>query len=89
MLDEDLAALYRVEVRALNQAVARNRPRFPPDFMFRLTRAEAEELRSRTVISNRRGGRRYLPVFGAIRELMAPPSPTARKIGYRPDGADG
>ena len=61
MLDADLAALYGVEVRALNQAVARNRPRFPPDFMFRLTQAEADGLRSQIVISNRRGGRRYVP----------------------------
>ena len=38
MLDRDLAALYEVETRALNQAVGRNRDRFPPDFMFELTR---------------------------------------------------
>src|SRR5437016_7031264 len=40
MLDRDLAALYEVETRALNQAVGRNRDRFPPDFMFELTREE-------------------------------------------------
>ncbi len=40
MLDRDLAALYRVETRALNQAVTRNRNRFPKDFMFELTRPE-------------------------------------------------
>ena len=40
MLDEDLAALYGVDVKALNQAVKRNRERFPPDFMFRLTAQE-------------------------------------------------
>jgi hypothetical protein len=40
MLDRDLAALYRVETRALNQAVSRNRNRFPKDFMFELTRPE-------------------------------------------------
>jgi hypothetical protein len=62
MLDADLAALYRVEVRVLNQAVARNRRRFPPDFLFRLTDKEAGSLRSQTVISNtRRGGRRFRP----------------------------
>ena len=38
MLDRDLAALYEVETRALNQAAGRNRDRFPPDFMFELTR---------------------------------------------------
>jgi len=40
ILDEALAALYEVEVKALNQAVGRNRDRFPADFMFQLTREE-------------------------------------------------
>jgi hypothetical protein len=40
MLDRDLAALYRVETRVLNQAVSRHQDRFPDDFMFRLTRDE-------------------------------------------------
>jgi hypothetical protein len=62
MLDSDLASLYRVEVRALNQAVKRNRQRFPPDFMFRLTPREAASLRSQFVTANRsRGGRRSAP----------------------------
>jgi len=47
ILDFDLAALYGVEARALNQAVKRNRDRFPDDFMFRLTPAEADEVRHR------------------------------------------
>jgi hypothetical protein len=60
MLDADLATLYGVEVRALNQAVSRNRQRFPPDFMFQLTAGEAAILRSQSVISSsRHGGRRY------------------------------
>ena len=45
MLDVDLAALYEVEIRALNQAVKRNSKRFPPDFMFQLTKDEVESLR--------------------------------------------
>lgn len=45
ILDSDLAALYGVEARALNQAVKRNRPRFPEDFMFQLTPAEADDMR--------------------------------------------
>ena len=62
MLDADLAELYQVETRALNQAVNRNLDRFPQDFMFRLTAEEGESLRSQIVISNvGRGGRRYLP----------------------------
>jgi ORF6N domain len=52
ILDADLAALYGVENRALLQAVKRNQERFPPDFMFELTRDEAVRLRSQTVILN-------------------------------------
>jgi replication fork clamp-binding protein CrfC len=62
LLDADLALLYQVETRALNQAVRRNEERFPEDFMFRLSKEEEESLRSQTVTSNEgRGGRRYLP----------------------------
>lgn len=46
MLDSDLALLYQVNVKALNQAVRRNAERFPSDFMFQLTREEYEALRS-------------------------------------------
>ena len=45
MLDRDLAILYEVEIRILNQAVKRNARRFPPDFMFQLTKEEYESLR--------------------------------------------
>jgi len=62
ILDADLAQLYGVEVRHLNQQVKRNTHRFPSDFLFSLTEAEYEGLRSQIVISNpARGGRRYLP----------------------------
>ena len=50
MLDRDLAELYRVETRALNQAVRRNKDRFPVDFMFALEREEIERI-SQVVIS--------------------------------------
>jgi hypothetical protein len=60
MLDADLAELYAVETRALNQAVTRNKERFPDDFMFQLTEGEAKDLRSQSVTSSW-GGRRYLP----------------------------
>ena len=60
MLDSDLAKLYGVEVRVLNQAVKRNQERFPEDFMFQLTKEEYENLRSQIVTSSW-GGRRYLP----------------------------
>ncbi len=62
MLDSDLAELYGVETKALNRAVKRNGTRFPADFMFQLTAAEAESLRCQFGTSNdSRGGRRYLP----------------------------
>ena len=62
MLDRDLAELYAVETFNLNKAVKRNIDRFPPDFMFQLTKEEAERLRFQTGISKPgRGGRRYLP----------------------------
>jgi len=62
MIDFDLAELYGVSTRQLNQQITRNKRRFPGDFMFRLTKAETESLRSQFVISNKgHGGRRYLP----------------------------
>ncbi len=148
MLDADLAILYKVEVKALNQAVKRNSERFPKDFMFRLTTEEAARLRSQTVTLKTGRGRhpKYLPsvfteqgvamlssvlrshravlvnieimrafvrlrrmlvshedlarkldalenkydsqfkvVFEAIRELMNPPAPRRRPIGFRTD----
>jgi len=72
MLDRDLAQLYGVGTKVLNQAVKRNIERFPNDFMFPLSVVEEEGLRSQIVTSSRprlrsqsatlkRGGRRYLP----------------------------
>lgn len=144
MLDSDLAQLYGVPTRRLNEQVRRNIRRFPSDLMFQLTREEAESLRSQNAISKGgRGGRRYAPlafteqgvamlssvlnseraiqvnieimrafvrlreliashkdlaqrldelekkydvkfrlVFDAIRELMTPPEPPRRRIGF-------
>ena len=50
MLDRDLAELYGVETKVLNQAVKRNKRRFPDDFMLKLTRMEAEYLVSQNAI---------------------------------------
>jgi len=68
MLDMDLAELYSVETRSLNQAVKRNFSRFPADFMFQLTKDEwtivavnRVNLKSQSVISSPHGGRRTLP----------------------------
>ena len=52
MLDRDLADMYGVETRVLNQAVKRNIERFPEDFMFQLTNEETENWKSQIVISN-------------------------------------
>ncbi len=148
MLDVDLAALYEVETRVLNQAVKRNRKRFPKDFMFHLTRSEIERIsqivtsssryahlkfsrsvtaftehgvamlsgvlhspraiqvniqimrtfaKFREIISANQDLSRRLSqlekkydtqfkvVFDAIRELMKPPEPSRRRIGFHPD----
>ncbi|MBC7979242.1 MAG: ORF6N domain-containing protein [Armatimonadetes bacterium] len=75
ILDTDLAELYGVETRSINQAVQRNLDRFPADFMFQLTENEMEilisqiaissagqsNLKSQTVISSSHGGRRHRP----------------------------
>ena len=74
ILDRDLARLYGVETKRLNQQVQRNIERFPADFMFQLSKEEFEIWksqfaisnkdafsRSQIVISNGRGGQRYLP----------------------------
>jgi phage regulator Rha-like protein len=71
MLDEDLAKIYQVETKRLNEAVKRNIDRFPLEFMFQLTDEEYELLRSQFATSSLRsqfvtsknghGGRRYLP----------------------------
>ena len=62
MLDSDLAELYGVPVKRLNEQVARNADRFPIDFSYQLTREEFAALRSQIATSNiGRGGRRYQP----------------------------
>lgn len=64
ILDKDIAELYGVETRILNQAVKRNGQRFPEDFMFQLTQQEFSNLISQIVISSSKsyGGRRKLPL---------------------------
>lgn len=144
MLDSDLADLYGVSTKRLNEQVKRNIERFPADFMLRLTSQESKVLRSQFATSSSWGGRRYNPlaftehgalmlasllnsqravevsvfvvrafvklremlashrdlarrlddlekkydsqfrvVFDAIRELMSPPAPSRRRIGFR------
>lgn len=61
MLDSDLAELYGVVTKRLNEQVRRNIERFPEDFMFQLSESEFEILRSQIATSKKRGGRQYLP----------------------------
>jgi len=62
MLDADLAEIYGVPTKRLNEQVKRNSNRFPPDFMFQLNKEETEFLRSHPATSKAgRGGRRYEP----------------------------
>ncbi len=63
LLDEDLARIYGVPTKALNQAMKRNRKRFPPDFVFRLNAVEASSLRSQIVTLKKGRGqhRKFLP----------------------------
>jgi ORF6N domain len=80
MLDSDLAAIYQVTTKGLNQQLRRNRARFPDDFAFQLTSKEFSALKSQMATSNLRsqfvtsslhGGRRYLPwVFTEHGALM-------------------
>jgi hypothetical protein len=86
LLDAELASLYGVTTKRLNEQVRRNLDRFPADFMFQLTAAEATALRSQFATSNtRRGGRRYLPYafteHGAIQAANVPNSPRAVEMG--------
>jgi len=89
ILDSDLARIYEVETRALNQAVRRNQDRFPPEFLFQLTADETSNLlrlRSQTVIlkAGRGQHRKYLPFafteHGALMAATVLNSPQAVKM---------
>jgi phage regulator Rha-like protein len=72
ILDSDLAALYGVPTKRLNEQYRRNRKRFPEDFAFQLTAEEAKSLRSQIATSSSHGGRRYRPyAFTEYGALMA------------------
>ena len=90
LLDFDLAALYGVATKVLNQAVKRNATRFPGDFMFQLSRGEVERI-SQIVTASRTGHhsrsqivtlKRGPAIIDAIRQLMAPPPKPKREIGF-------
>jgi hypothetical protein len=98
ILDRELAAIYGVTTKRLNEQVKRNAERFPEDFMFQLTPEEAQLSRSQIATLNDGRGHniKYLPraftehdqaiaaILSAIRELMKPktPAPKRRPIGF-------
>ena len=83
LLDSDLAALYGVTTSAINQAMRRNKGRFPPDFLLQITTVEWDSLRSQIVIleTGRGKHRKFLPVafteHGAIMAATILNSPRA------------
>jgi hypothetical protein len=70
MLDRDLAILYGIETKVLNQAVKRNMSRFPEDFMFQLTEIEFQNLKSQIVTSSWGGSRKLPSAFSEHGVLM-------------------
>ena len=87
ILDADIAELYGVETKVLNQAVRRNADRFPTDFMFQLREEEFENLRSQTVTSSSHGGRRTLPYAFteqgvAIKQLITADNKSGKELGF-------
>jgi hypothetical protein len=84
ILDADLARIYGVPTKRLNEQVKRNAKRFPPDFLFQLTAEEAENLKSQIATSSSHGGRRKLPYAftenGAIMAANVLNSPQAVRM---------
>lgn len=79
LIDADLAQLYEVDVKVLNQAVKRNQDRFPGDFMFQLSTIEAAALRSQSVtLKNGRGAHRKYRPFVFTEQGIAMPSSVLR-----------
>jgi hypothetical protein len=86
MLDSDLAKIYRVETRQLNQQFKRNRERFPNDFAFELAHQEVADMRSQYVTSSKRNLRRSPVVFtehGALMLATVLNSPVAVEASVR------
>jgi len=91
LLDADLAHLYGVSAKRLNEQVRRNMERFPDDFMFRLAAEEAANLRSQIATSSSWGGRRYQPMafteqgvamLSSVPRSLAPLRSTWRSCGH-------
>ncbi|MEI9961912.1 MAG: ORF6N domain-containing protein [Limisphaerales bacterium] len=84
ILDADLARIYGVSTKRLNEQVKRNADRFPPDFLLQLTNEESENLKSQFATSSLHGGRRKLPYAftenGAIMAANVLNSPEAVRM---------
>ena len=90
LVDSDLALLYGVTTKRLNEQVRRNSDRFPADFAFQLSDAEASLLRSQfATLESGRGRhskyRQWAFTEHGARELMKPPEPKRRGIGFTAD----
>ena len=86
MLDRDLAAIYGVTSKRLNEQVRRNRERFPDDFMFQLSREEEESLRSQ--IATLGSGPKQLPVLSRVARTPRPSiSPHGRGVRATTSGS--
>src|SRR6476659_4196895 len=77
ILDRDLASLYGVTTKSLNQAVRRNAARFPADFMFQLTKGEYEFSRSQFVTLSSRSP-------APAKAGAGPSAPARKQIGFHP-----
>ena len=84
LLDSDLAAIYGVPTFRFNEAIKRNRRRFPADFMFRLTKNEADALRSQNVTLERGGLTSYAEEVAVNSSQIAMSSGKHRGAAYRP-----
>lgn len=86
ILDSDLAQLYGVSTKRLNEQVSRNIERFPSDFMFQLNYQDLGRSRSQIATLNRGMNIKYLPYafteHGAVMAAMAPPPLKKKKTGY-------
>jgi hypothetical protein len=90
ILGADLAGLYGVETRALNQAIKRNAGRFPDDFVFQLTKEELYGLSVRGATGSSEGNLKSQIVISSWHKLQPllqpPPEPPRRRIGFHTEG---
>jgi hypothetical protein len=85
ILDSDLAKIYGIPTFRLNEAVKRNRNRFPDDFLFQLTKDEHDDLTPQIAMSNKgRGGRRTLPYAFTEHGAVTAAADSTSCVGFNP-----